>query len=31
VQPGHYRVPGKVKTVFTGSVDVVAGETMPAQ
>jgi hypothetical protein len=37
VQPGHYRVdllvfqPGKVKTVFTGSIDVVAGETTPAQ
>jgi len=37
VQPGHYHVdllvfqPGKVKTVFTGSIDVVAGETMPAQ
>jgi hypothetical protein len=36
VQPGRYRVdllvfqPGKVKTVFTGSIDVV-GETTPAQ
>ncbi len=36
LQPGHYRVellvfqPGKVKTVFTGSIDVV-GETTPAQ
>jgi hypothetical protein len=37
VQPGRYRVdplmfqPGKVKTVFTGSIDVVAGDTMPAR
>ena len=37
VQPGHYRLellvfqPGKVKTVFTGSIDVVAGETTPTQ
>jgi len=36
VQPGHYRVdllvfqPGKVKAVFTGSIDVVTRET-PAQ
>jgi hypothetical protein len=36
VQPGHYRVdllvvqPGKVKTVFTASIDVL-GETTPAQ
>jgi hypothetical protein len=35
VQPGHYRVdllmfqPGKVKTVFTGSIDVVADKTNP--
>jgi len=37
VQPGHYRVellvlqPGNVKTVFTGSIDVAAGEKTPAQ
>ncbi len=37
VQPGHYRVellvfqPGNVKTVFTGSIDVVVGETPPTQ
>jgi len=37
VQPGHYRLellvfqPGKVKIVFTGSIDVVAGETTPTQ
>jgi hypothetical protein len=37
VQPGHYRVellvfqPGNVKTVFTGSIDLAAGEKTPAQ
>jgi hypothetical protein len=37
LQPGHYRVellvfqPGNLKTVFTGSIEVVAGETTPGQ
>jgi hypothetical protein len=37
VQPGHYRVellvfqPGNVKMMFTGSIDVAAGQKMPAQ